>query len=78
MTKTFLIAAALAALSTSSYAGENRNYELRDSDTYIANFVGAFVAPVDVQGLTSPKFEGAHALPFDELTRPVRSNHKSR
>jgi hypothetical protein len=78
MTKTFLIVAALAALSTVSYAGDNRNYELRDSDTYIANFVGSFVAPIDVQGLTTPKFEGAHALPFDELTRPVRSNHKSR
>jgi hypothetical protein len=78
MTKTFIIVAALAAFSTSSYAGENRNYELRDSDTYIANFASAFVVPIDVQSLTSPKFEGAHALPFDELTRPVRSNHKSR
>ena len=29
---------ALAAISTASFAGENRNYDLRDSDTYFGKY----------------------------------------
>jgi hypothetical protein len=38
MKKIIFTLAALAALSTVSFAGENRSWDLRDSDTYLGKY----------------------------------------
>jgi hypothetical protein len=46
---------ALVSLSTASLAGDNRNYELRDSDTYVGKYASqSTVSRVKAYALAGP------------------------
>ena len=73
MKKLILSLAAIAALSTASFAAE-RNYDLRDSDTYTGRYATrAQPAPVSVDALAvSADVNGLTA--FERLTRTSIEN----
>jgi hypothetical protein len=58
---------ALAAISTASFAGENRNYDLRDSDTYFGKYSAQLMdKDTSVSALTVVKKTNA-ATNFERL-----------
>jgi hypothetical protein len=61
---------ALAALSTASFAGDNRNYDIRDSDTYIGNYNKSVTTrKTTVKPLVVKKFRTSSGLTLQELTK---------
>jgi hypothetical protein len=68
---------ALAAISTASLASSNRNYELRDSDTYF----GKYANEATVSGTSEKAFSvqsDGHALTnFELLKRNQEKNESS-
>jgi hypothetical protein len=60
MNKIAISLIALAALSTASFASGNRNYDLRDADTYngqVSGNVGVNAFTIDSNGRTLSNFE---------------------
>jgi hypothetical protein len=61
---------ALAAVSTASFAGDSRNYDIRDSDTYIGNYNTSVTArKTIVKPFAAKKFRTSSGLTLQELTR---------
>lgn len=65
---------ALAALSTVSFAGDNRGYDLRDSDTYVGKYSNqAHNSASDANALAVVN-EGQDSTSFDRMKKISEEN----
>jgi hypothetical protein len=68
---------ALAALSSAAFAGDNRNYDLRDSDTYVGKYADQNTnTGVKAYGLSAPN-AGNGVSNFDIIKRNQEINESS-
>jgi hypothetical protein len=67
---------ALAALSSAAFAGDNRNYDLRDSDTYVGKYADKNVTGTNAYGLSAPS-EGTGTSNLDIIKRNQEINESS-
>jgi hypothetical protein len=69
---------ALAAISTASFAGDNRNYDLRDSDTYFGKYSTQLKnEAVEAKALVIVK-KTSDMTNFDRLSRTAWENDMGR